>query len=101
MQFIFPLLMLVMLVMMIMGQRRQARQQQERLNSLAVGDEVVTIGGLHGVIDELNETTVVLDCDGIYLTYERAAIRQTIAKATNEEVAVEEVVEDKAIEAGE
>lgn len=57
--------------------RTQKKQQQERqnlLDSMKAGDEVVTIGGLHGVVSEIDETnrTVVLDCEGIFLEYDRA-----------------------------
>ncbi|MDY4307589.1 preprotein translocase subunit YajC [Enterococcus mundtii] len=60
--------------------RTQKKQQQERqnlLDSMKAGDEVVTIGGLHGVVSEIDETnrTVVLDCEGIFLEYDRAAIK--------------------------
>ena len=40
-------------------------------------DSVVTIGGLHGVVSEIDndKRTVVLDCEGIFLEYDRAAIK--------------------------
>ena len=60
--------------------RSQKKQQQERqnlLDSMKSGDEVVTIGGLHGVVSEIDneKRTVVLDCEGIFLEYDRAAIK--------------------------
>lgn len=44
---------------------------------MKVGDSVVTIGGLHGVISEINnnDKTVTLDCEGIYLVFDRSSIR--------------------------
>ena len=81
---LFPLIIVVMFGFMIYSQRRQAKQQQERLSQIKKGDEVVTIGGLHGVIDEIDEITFVLDCDGVYLTFERGAIRHTVTKAPQE-----------------
>ncbi len=33
------------------------------------------IGGLHGVLSEINEKTVLIDCEGIVLEFDRAAIR--------------------------
>ena len=37
---------------------------------------MITIGRLHGVVDEINEAekTVTLDCDGIYLVFDLSAI---------------------------
>lgn len=47
------------------------------LDSMKPGDSVVTIGGLHGVVSEIDndKRTVVLDCEGIFLEYDRAAIK--------------------------
>ncbi len=53
--------------------RSQKKQQQERqnlLDSMKPGDSVVTIGGLHGVVSEIDndKRTVVLDCEGSSLS---------------------------------
>ncbi|EMF0301513.1 preprotein translocase subunit YajC [Enterococcus hirae] len=69
-----------LLAMWYFMSRSQKKQQQERqnlLDSMKSGDEVVTIGGLHGVISEIDneKRTVVLDCEGIFLEYDRAAIK--------------------------
>jgi|GEM_PF-293769 len=66
----------------IRKQKKRATEARDMLSSMGVGDKVMTIGGLHGVIDEVNEKTVVLDCEGIFLTFERNAIRQIIEKAS-------------------
>jgi preprotein translocase subunit YajC len=85
-----PLLMIVGLFaifyfLLIRPQRRR-RDQQARLQSeLAVGDEVVTIGGLYGTVAELDDKTVILETsDGVYSRYARAAISQvTTSHATD------------------
>ena len=43
---------------------------------MPVGSKVVTIGGLHGIISEINrdKSTVLLDCEGIYLEFNRSSI---------------------------
>ena len=69
-----------LLAMWYFMSRSQKKQQQERqnlLDSLKSGDEVVTIGGLHGVVSEIDneKRTVVIDCEGIFLEYDRAAIK--------------------------
>ena len=48
------------------------------------GDRVVTIGGLHGVIDSIDNDakTVVIDSDGIYLTFNLGAIRDVKPQGT-------------------
>ncbi|MBO0459193.1 preprotein translocase subunit YajC [Enterococcus hulanensis] len=74
------ILLVLMLGMFFMMNRSQKKQQQERQNlleAMKVGDGVVTIGGLHGVISEINNSdkTVTLDCEGIFLVFDRASIR--------------------------
>ena len=61
------LMIALMYFFMIRPQQKQRKQHQEMMNELHKGDEVVTIGRLHGKIDEVNKEnqTVTLDCEGI------------------------------------
>lgn len=89
-----PLVMVAMVGFMFYSQRKQQKQRQEALNQIKKGDEIVTIGGLFGVVDEIDDKKVVLDVDGVYLTFERGAIRNRVATAnTTPEVTEETVVE--------
>lgn len=76
--FLFPLLMVAMIGWMFFSQKKQQQKRQETLNQIKKGDEIVTIGGLYGIVDEINEQKVVLDIDGIYLTFDRSAIRNRV-----------------------
>ncbi|EOR85518.1 preprotein translocase subunit YajC [Latilactobacillus sakei] len=94
---IILVLMMVMMYFMVMRpQKKQQQKHQEMVNQMKKGDQVVTIGGLHGVIDSVNNDTkiVVLDCDGVYLKFNLSAIRivEPTAKAT--ETVVEETVDE-------
>lgn len=64
--FIISLLLMVAIFyfLLIRPQQRRARQQRELVDSLDVGDEVVTIGGMYGVIAEEDDDTVTLDVGG-------------------------------------
>lgn len=66
----------VMYFLMIRPQRKQQQKRREQLSKIKEGDQVITIGRLHGVVDEINEAekTVTLDCDGIYLVFDLSAI---------------------------
>lgn len=77
------LIMVLMYFMMIRPQQKQQKEKMEMLDSMGPGDHVVTIGGLHGIVSEVDEVaaTVVIDCEGIYLTYEKRAIA-TVNKTT-------------------
>lgn len=75
------ILIVVMFAFMYFGmmrpQKKQQQKRQQMLNEMKKGDKVVTIGGLHGVIDSIDKTagTVDLDLDGIFLTFNLSAIR--------------------------
>lgn len=81
--------MVVIILWMSRTQKKRATERQEQLNSISKGDEVVTIGGLYGVIDEIDTVNgkMVLDCEGVFLTFELSALKRVLQK---EEVAVSE-----------
>ncbi|GIO27657.1 preprotein translocase subunit YajC [Ornithinibacillus bavariensis] len=73
-----PLIAMFVIFYFLLIRPQQKRQKQVRLmqSELKKGDAVVTIGGFHGVIHALDESTVVLQAgDGSKLTYDRSAIR--------------------------
>ncbi|MEY8663028.1 preprotein translocase subunit YajC [Ligilactobacillus faecis] len=86
----------LMYFMMIRPQKKQQQQHQEMMNALKPGDQVVTIGGLHGVVSEVNQekNLVTIDCDGVYLDFTRSAIARVTKKAT----AKVEEAEEKTVE---
>ncbi|HEM5292166.1 TPA: preprotein translocase subunit YajC [Streptococcus suis] len=86
-----PLVMVAMIGFMFYSQRKQQKQRQEALNQIKKGDEIVTIGGLFGIVDEIDDKKVVLDVDGVYLTFERGAIRNRVASSGTTSAVVEEV----------
>ena len=87
-------------------QKKQAEKRMESLNKLQKGYEVITIGGLYGTVDEVDteKGTIVLDVDGVYLTFELTAIKTVLPQAEAEvdpeaKVAIEAAgVEESAIE---
>ena len=75
------LLVLIFYFFMIRPQSKQNKEQQKFRDSLKKGDKVVTIGGLHGTIAEVHETTVVLKVDGnTEITFEKSAISQSAVR---------------------
>jgi preprotein translocase subunit YajC len=62
-------------LLIIRPQMQRTKQARELLASLAIGDRVVTVGGLHGTIVEMVDTTVTLRvADGVELTFEKGSI---------------------------
>ncbi|MCW8519196.1 preprotein translocase subunit YajC [Streptococcus macedonicus] len=82
------------------SQRKQAQERQNQLKELAKGDEIVTIDGLYGVIDEVDEDNqkMILDIDGVYLTFELSALKRVINRAEQETVEPETTVIEEATE---
>lgn len=72
--------MLGLMFFMQRSQKKQAQKRMESLNKLQKGYEVITIGGLYGTVDEVDteKRTVVLDVDGVYLTFELTAIKTVL-----------------------
>ncbi len=54
------LLIVVFWLFFIRPQSKKAKEEQRFRNELKKGDKVVTIGGFHGKITEVKETTVML-----------------------------------------
>ena len=79
---------------LIRPQKKQAQKTQDMLSQIKPGDKVVTIGGLHGIVEEINsaDNTVVLDCEGIFLTFEKRAISRIskVATITTDDAIVED-----------
>ena len=48
---------------MIRPQNKKRKQLNEMRESLKKGDAVVTVGGIHGKITEIKDTTVVVSVD--------------------------------------
>src|SRR6266550_9529684 len=76
-QFIFLALMIVVFWMFfIRPQAKKAKNQKNFISNLQRGDKVVTIAGIHGKINKINEDgTVNLEVSpGSYIKIEKSAI---------------------------
>lgn len=81
---ILPLIVMFVLFYFLLIRPQQKRQKnvQSMQSSLKKGDKIITIGGLHGIIDSIDENKAVIKCgDGSRLTYERPAIREVVEAA--------------------
>jgi preprotein translocase subunit YajC len=77
---IFILVLLVfMYVLLIRPQRQQAKRHQEMLQSIAVGDEVVTAGGIYGEVTGIDDERVQLEIDAdVRIAVARRAIASKV-----------------------
>jgi preprotein translocase subunit YajC len=88
---IIALLFGVMWFLLIRPQRARAREQQELIASLEPGDEIVTAGGLYGVITAVDgEVLHVEIADGLVVRTARNAVAGIVEADDEEEHAGEE-----------
>ncbi|MCR5718463.1 MAG: preprotein translocase subunit YajC [Oscillospiraceae bacterium] len=93
-----PLLLLVFLYfIMIRPQQKQEKETREMQKNLQIGDEVVTIGGIVGIVLRVEEATgtVVLETgsDRLKIRLKQDAIRENITAA--EQLAAEKAEKEK------
>src|SRR3954466_11540018 len=69
---------LVFWLFMIRPQAKKAKDQKKYIDNLQKGDKVVTIAGIHGTINKVNDDgTIQLEVSpGSYLKIEKSAISQ-------------------------
>ena len=82
-QIIFLLLIVVVFyVMLIRPQQRKAKQHQALVQSVSAGDRIVTIGGIHGTVQSMDDETIRLEvAPGTVITMARAAIARSLVDA--------------------
>ena len=76
-QLILLLAMLVLLwALLIRPQRARQRQQQEVLSTVEPGDEIITVGGLYGIVQEIDEEDdlIVEVADAVHVRIARRAV---------------------------
>ncbi len=94
---VFGAFFVAMYFLLVRPQRKRQAEQQRLLEALTVGQSVITIGGLHGVIDSLTDTTVdlLVDADGTVLRFTRAAIASTAGSSSAEAETVDALDADE------
>lgn len=77
------LIMIVLMIVifyffMIRPNIKKQKEQKKFRESLQAGDKVVTIGGIHGKILEVSESTVLISSEGTKIRLDKAAIGQAL-----------------------
>ena len=95
---IFPLLLVVMYFFMIRPQKKQEKEAQAMRNSLSIGDEVTTIGGIIGRVVNVKEETFLIETtkERTRIRFERSALKRIDRKfdAPEAATAAEEATEE-------
>ncbi|MBW3614242.1 MAG: preprotein translocase subunit YajC [Actinobacteria bacterium] len=88
-------LLVVMYFLLIRPQQQRVKAQRSLVSSLAVGDEIVTVGGLVGRIVALDDDTATVETTpGTVLRFRRAAISGRITPQHSAEPDTSPISED-------
>jgi preprotein translocase subunit YajC len=91
-QFIFlGMMILVFWLFFIRPQAKRAKNQKLFIENLGKGEKVVTISGIHGTINKVNEdgTLMIEVSPGSYLKMEKSAISMEMTAALNKVAATD------------
>ncbi len=80
---LLPILVIVVFYFfMIRPQMKRQKELKAFRESLTVGDKVVTVGGIHGKILEIADTTVLLSCESsTKMRVEKSALVSSYSEA--------------------
>ena len=82
--FFIPLIFIfiIMYFVMIRPQKKRQEQQQKLIAALKTGDRVVTNAGIHGLISNVKENTVLLKvADNVKIEMDKAAVTTVLKEA--------------------
>lgn len=80
------LIMVMFYFILIRPQRKQQKAQEQMRKNVRVGDKVVSIGGIHGLVSGMAEKTIsVKVSDGLSLKFDRSAIASVEPKGGKSE----------------
>lgn len=66
---------------MIRPQQKKAKEQKKFIDNIKKGDQVVTIGGIHGRVSSIEGDTIVLDVEkGGKIRFEKTSISMDASK---------------------
>jgi preprotein translocase subunit YajC len=75
----FGVVILIFYFLIIRPQSKQKKEAKKMLEALKKGDRIVTIGGVHGVIANVKENTVIVKVDdNVKLEFSRSAIASVV-----------------------
>jgi preprotein translocase subunit YajC len=72
------LMIVVFYFFMIRPQMKKQKELKKFREGLKPGDKIVTIGGIHGKILEISDSTVLIQSEGTKLRIEKAAVSSSM-----------------------
>jgi preprotein translocase subunit YajC len=93
-----PLLLILMYVLLIRPQQQRVRQQQALVSSIEVGDEVVTVSGIVGHVEAIEDDRVYIEvAPGVTI----AMLRQALGRKVEHRTEIDDEIDDEVDEVDE
>jgi preprotein translocase subunit YajC len=78
----FIFIFIIMYFVLFRPQKKRQQEQQRLISALKTGDKVVTNAGIHGLIANVKETTVMLKvADNVKIEMEKSAITNVLKES--------------------
>ncbi len=74
---------IVMYFFMIRPQQKKVKAQKLFSENLKKGDKIITNGGMHGKVVQLDTTTLIIESEGSRMKIEKASISAEMSAALN------------------
>lgn len=75
------LIFVIFYFLLIRPQRQQQKKLQEQQNAMKVGDKVITAGGIHGIVRDVDDKTVKIEVSaGVLIKFEKTSIVSFVSK---------------------
>jgi preprotein translocase subunit YajC len=73
---------IIMYFLLIRPQKKRQMEQQRLISALKTGDRVVTNAGIHGLISNVKDTTVIVKvADNVKIEMEKSAVATVLKQA--------------------
>jgi preprotein translocase subunit YajC len=73
-----PMFLVLMYFMMIRPEQKRKKEQSALLAAIKVGEAVVMLSGMHGVVSALDEKTVTLRAGDTNIVFDRSAVSRIV-----------------------
>lgn len=84
-EFMIVVMIVMFYFLLIRPQQRQRKEQAARIASLKSGDKVITTAGLHGIVHNVKEATIMVKvAEGTILEFDKVAIATVAKKETKD-----------------
>ncbi len=96
-QIVILIVMFVLLwAVLIRPQKAKQQRQKELLNSVEPGDEILTVGGIFGIVQGIDEDDelIVEIAEGVHVRMARKAIATVVKPDTEDEVEEADAIEE-------